>query len=64
MSTELIPDVLAQMQEAADRVATGTRDHEAALRACESMDRTSEAIRRRQGILDFGVRAIREHRDS
>ncbi|HQU46474.1 MAG TPA: hypothetical protein PK867_26950 [Pirellulales bacterium] len=64
MSTETIPDVMAQMQEAADRAARGIRDPAAAKRACQSMDRISEEVRRRHGVLNIGLSAIREHRDA
>jgi hypothetical protein len=64
MSTETFPDVMAQMQEAANKAARGVREPEAAKRACQNMDRISEEIRRRHGVLDIGVSAIREHRDA
>jgi hypothetical protein len=66
MSTDTIisADVMARMQEIAERAAKGSRDPESMRKACENMDRVSEEIRRRNGILDIGVRAIRELRDS
>ena len=64
MSTQVTPDIMAEMQEAADRAARGIRDPIAAQRACKDMDRISEEIRRNHGILDIGVAAIREHRDA
>jgi hypothetical protein len=66
MSTDTIiaVDVMARMQEAADRAAKGTRDPEEMRKACENMDRVSEEVRRRNGILDIGVRTIRELRDT
>ena len=39
-------------------------DPEVMRRACERMDRLREEIRRRHGILDIGVPAIRELRDA
>jgi hypothetical protein len=65
MATETLPhdEVMARMQEAADKAAKGIRDPEAMRKACESMDRISEEVRRRHGILDIGTPAIREVRD-
>ena len=57
------PQLLAEMQEAADRAAKGVRDPEVMRQAAESMDRLREAIRQRHGTLDIGVPAIRELRD-
>ncbi len=54
---------MAELQAAADRAAQGIRDPETMLRACERMDRLREEIRRKYGILDIGVPAIRELRD-
>ncbi len=66
MSTDtIIPaDIMAQMQEAADNASKRIRDPEAAKRAAESMDRVSEGIRRRQGVLNIAVPFIREARDA
>lgn len=55
--------LLAEMQEAADQAARGVRDPEKMRRAAESMDRLREEIRRREGLLDIAVPAIRELRD-
>jgi len=63
-SNNLIPpQVMAELQAAADRAAQGIRDPEIMLQACERMDRLREEIRRQHGILDIGVPAIRELRD-
>jgi hypothetical protein len=66
MSTAtLIPaDVMSRMQEAAANATNGVRDPDEMRKACDNMDRISEEIRRRHGILDIGVRAIRELRDA
>ena len=56
-------DVMAELQEAADRAAAGIRDPEAAERSRKRMDKMREEIRRKHGILDIGVSAIRELRD-
>ena len=62
--TNLIPpEIMAELQEAADRAARGLRDPKAMAEACDEMDRISEEIRRQHGVLDIGVEAIRELRD-
>jgi hypothetical protein len=57
------PQVMAELQAAADRAAKGLRDPEIQAKACERMDHLREEIRRQHGILDIGVPAIRELRD-
>jgi predicted RNase H-like HicB family nuclease len=64
MSINTPSDVLARMQEAAEKAAKGIRDVEEMRKASEDMDRISEEVRRRNGILDIGVRTIRELRDA
>ena len=54
---------MAELEEAARRALTGTRDPEAMRAACERMDRLGEEVRRQHGVLDIGVPAIRELRD-
>jgi hypothetical protein len=58
------PHVMAELQAATDRAAKGVRDPEIMAKACERMDPLREEIRRQHGILDIGVPAIRELRDS
>lgn len=58
------PHLMAELQDAAENAAKGIRDPEEARRACEESDRIREEIRREHGILDIGVPAIRELRDS
>jgi hypothetical protein len=57
------PEVMAELEEAARRALSGIRDPEAMRRACERMDRMREEVRKKHGILDIGVPAIRELRD-
>jgi len=57
------PELLAELQRAAEQAALGVRDPEAMRLACERMDRRSEEIRKIHGILDIGVPAIRALRD-
>ncbi len=58
------PELMAELQEAADRAAKGIRDPEAIRKARADMDRIREEIRHEHGVLDIGVPAIRELRDS
>ena len=63
-SNNLIPaQVMVELQAAADRATNGIRDSERTAKACESMDRLREEIRRQHGVLDIGVPAIRGLRD-
>jgi hypothetical protein len=61
--TGLPPEIMAQMEEAVRIAMSPVRDREVMRRACEDMDRISEEIYRRHGLLDIGVPAIREFRD-
>jgi len=54
---------MAELEEAARLALSGVRDPEAMRRACERMDRMREEVRKKHGILDIGVSAIRELRD-
>jgi hypothetical protein len=56
-------DVMAELQEAANRVAAGIRDPEVARQSCLRMDKMREEIRKKHGLLDIAVPAIREVRD-
>jgi hypothetical protein len=56
------PTLLAEFQDAIRRASSGIRDPEAMKRASDRMDRAREEIRRKHGILDIGVPAIRELR--
>jgi hypothetical protein len=62
--TDIPPEVMAELKEAARYAASGARDPEVMRKAAESMDRLREEIRRKHGILDIGVPAIRELRDA
>lgn len=57
------PQVMAELQAAADRAAKGLRDPQIMAKACERMDQRREEIRQKHGILDIGVPAIRALRD-
>jgi succinate dehydrogenase/fumarate reductase flavoprotein subunit len=57
------PELLAAMQEAADKAAGGVRDPEDMRQALEALNRLREEIRRRHGLFDIAVPAIRELRD-
>jgi len=58
------PELLAELQEAADKAAKGLRDPEEMRQACERMDRMREEVRQQHGVLDIAVPSIRELRDS
>ena len=66
MSTETLPhsETMARMQEAAEKAAKGIRDPEDMRKAAEEMDKIREEVRRREGVLNIGVDAIRELRDA
>lgn len=55
-------EVDAELQEAIRQAMSGVRDPEEMRRACERMDRMREEVRRREGVLDIAVPAIRELR--
>jgi len=61
-ATGISPELLAQLQEAADNAAKGSREPAAIHQAYERMDRLRESIRRKHGVLNIGVPAIRELR--
>ena len=62
-TNDIPPELLAQMREAALKAMSPLRDPEAMKKACERMDRMREEIKKKHGILDIGVPAIRELRD-
>jgi len=57
------PCAAAEMEEAARRALTNVRDSEAMKEACQGMDKLREEIKKKHGVLDIGVSAIREVRD-
>ena len=57
-------EVLAEMERVARAAMTPFRDPEVMRRACQEMDRIREEIFQKHGILDIGVPAIRELRDT
>jgi hypothetical protein len=56
------PELLADLQQSAENAVRGIRDPEEMRKAAERMDRMSEEIRKKHGILDVAVPAIREFR--
>jgi hypothetical protein len=56
------PDILAQMEDAARCAMFDVRDRAAMKQVCAEMDRISEEIQKKHGVLDIGVPAIRELR--
>lgn len=65
MSTETVPVVAShELADILEKLRRGEpRDPEAVRSACEQMDRMREEIRKRVGIVDVAVPAIREVRD-
>jgi hypothetical protein len=63
-SQAIPPELMASLQEAADRAARGVRDPESMRLACERMDRMREETYRKHGLLDIGGPAVRELRDA
>jgi hypothetical protein len=64
LAAGISPEFMAELQVAADRAAKGVRNPIAMRQASDDMDRIREEIRREHGILDIGVPAIRELRDT
>lgn len=62
-TVNLSSELLAEFQKAAEDAVKGVRNQEAMAKACQEMDRLREEIRRRHGILNIAVPAIRELRD-
>ena len=61
----LIPaEVMAELQDAAEKAAQGLRDPEAMRQACERMDRMREKNRQLYGEQEVVVDIVREMRDS
>jgi hypothetical protein len=58
------PELMAELQEAADRLAKGERDPEGAKKAAQRMDQLREENRRLFGVQNLGVDLIRQMRDS
>lgn len=56
------PELMAEMQEAAENAAKGIRNPEKMREALERLAKRSAEIRQRCGVLDIGVPAIRELR--
>jgi hypothetical protein len=56
-------DVMAELVYAAQLAATGRKDPAFASRIAEDAARIREEIKRKHGLLDIGVPAIRELRD-
>ena len=58
------PALMADLQAAADKLARGERDREAAKQAALRMDRLREENRRLFGVQSIGVDIIRQMRDA
>jgi hypothetical protein len=62
-STSISPELMAELQEAAEKLARGERDREAAKQAAREMDRMREENRKIFGVQNIGVDIIRQMRD-
>lgn len=62
-STTIPPELMAELQERAERAARGLIDPETRRIARERMDRMREEFRRRHGEVNLAVDLIREARD-
>jgi len=63
-SSCIAPEVMTELQDAAEKLARGIRDPEAAKKAAERMDRMREENRKLFGVENVGVDLIRQTRDS
>lgn len=63
IDTGIPSDVLAHMQEAADRASGGTRDREQLAEAFAEMNRLRESLRQRIGTVNVAVELIRDARN-
>jgi hypothetical protein len=62
-NSNLPPEVMAELREAAAKAAAGVRDPDAARQACERMDRMREELRQKHGEMNVAVDLIRETRE-
>jgi hypothetical protein len=58
------PNLMAEPQKAADKLASGERNLEAAKQSAQRMDRMREENRRLFGVQNFGVDIIRQMREN
>jgi hypothetical protein len=56
-------DIMAELKYAAELAATGRKDAAFAKRIAEEAARIRDSVKRKHGLLDIGVPAIRELRD-
>jgi hypothetical protein len=63
-SAAIPPEVMAELQQAAESAAKGLRDPDKMLQAAQRMDRMREETYGKHGLLEIGVLAIRELRES
>jgi hypothetical protein len=63
-SNAIPPEILAELQQAADQAARGAFDLEEATKAAADMDKIREANRQKFGEQNIGVDIIRAMRES
>ena len=61
--TGIAADIMAELKYAAELAATGQKDAAFAKRIAEEAARIRDSVKRKHGLLDIGVPAIRELRD-
>jgi hypothetical protein len=62
-SSTIPPELMAEMQERAERAARGVIDPDARRKAAQRMDQMREEFRRKHGEVNLAVELIREARD-
>ena len=63
-NTCISAELMAELQDAADKLARGERDPETAKQAAQRMDRMREENRRLFGVQNIGIDLIRQMRES
>jgi hypothetical protein len=56
------PNLLAELEQAANRAGAGIRDPEAMQKACERMDCRREENRKKFGVQEIAVELVRDAR--
>jgi hypothetical protein len=63
-NNKLLPEVMAELRDAAEKTAAAVRDPEVARHACERIDRMREELRQKHGEMNVAVDLIRETREA
>jgi hypothetical protein len=62
-TSAIAPELLAELEEAVERLMKGVRDPEVMRQAAEEMDAAREELRKRHGEMNIAVDLVRESRD-